>query len=99
MCLIFFPCNSDSSSQMKINKISTFFVLFIIWLIRFYQITLGCFLPRVCRFEPSCSNYAIDALRKYGLVKGGLMSILRILRCNPFSPGGYDPVVKDSEER
>ncbi|MEO0227489.1 MAG: membrane protein insertion efficiency factor YidD [candidate division WOR-3 bacterium] len=70
-----------------------------ICVIRFYQFTLGSLLPRVCRFEPSCSNYAIEALSRYGILKGTLLSILRVLRCNPFSPGGYDPVVKDSKER
>lgn len=45
-----------------------------------------------CRFYPTCSEYAIDAITKYGALKGGIMSIKRILRCNPFSKGGYDPV-------
>ncbi|KKC28448.1 hypothetical protein CDSM653_02505 [Caldanaerobacter subterraneus subsp. pacificus DSM 12653] len=48
--------------------------------------------PRTCRFYPTCSQYSIEAISKYGLLKGGLMSIWRILRCNPFNPGGYDPV-------
>lgn len=45
-----------------------------------------------CKFIPSCSNYAIDALNKYGAFKGSIMTIGRILRCNPFNKGGYDPV-------
>lgn len=45
-----------------------------------------------CRFYPTCSQYSIDALDKYGLLKGGLMSIKRVLRCNPYNKGGYDPV-------
>ncbi|AYE34326.1 membrane protein insertion efficiency factor YidD [Clostridium septicum] len=45
-----------------------------------------------CRYIPTCSQYAIDAITKYGAIKGGFLSIKRILRCNPFSKGGYDPV-------
>ena len=45
-----------------------------------------------CKYEPSCSQYAYEAIQKYGIFKGGIKSIKRILRCNPFSKGGYDPV-------
>lgn len=45
-----------------------------------------------CRFYPTCSQYAIDAILKYGIIKGSFMSIKRILKCHPFHPGGYDPV-------
>ncbi len=45
-----------------------------------------------CKYYPTCSQYAIEALEKYGVVKGGVLSVYRILRCNPFSKGGYDPV-------
>lgn len=45
-----------------------------------------------CRFYPTCSQYAIDAITKYGMIKGSFMSIKRILKCHPFHPGGYDPV-------
>ena len=47
-----------------------------------------------CRFTPTCSNYGIEAIEKYGSLKGGFLTIKRILRCNPFSKGGYDPVDK-----
>ena len=63
-----------------------------IWLIRGYQRLLSPLLLRCCRFEPSCSAYAIEALRKKGLVRGSLKAAWRILRCNPFCKGGYDPV-------
>jgi len=59
-------------------------------LIRVYQKTLSR--PGVCRFYPSCSHYGFQAIYKYGALKGGLMAAWRVLRCNPFSPGGYDPV-------
>lgn len=47
---------------------------------------------KLCRFEPSCSKYAYQAIEKYGILKGGILSIWRLIRCNPFSKGGYDPV-------
>ncbi|NPA14378.1 MAG: membrane protein insertion efficiency factor YidD [Aquificae bacterium] len=65
-------------------------VKFFIFLIRIYQKTLSPFLGHSCRYEPSCSNYAILALQKYGLIKGSLKAIWRILRCNPWSKGGVD---------
>lgn len=57
-----------------------------------YKKYLSPLLPRSCRFEPTCSEYAREALRKYGLWKGLLLSLWRVLRCNPYSRGGYDPV-------
>lgn len=59
--------------------------------IRIYQRTAG-WRPPVCRFVPTCSQYAIDAIRKYGALKGAGMAIRRVCRCHPFHPGGYDPV-------
>ncbi|MBQ3826474.1 MAG: membrane protein insertion efficiency factor YidD [Spirochaetaceae bacterium] len=61
-------------------------------LIRFYQTFLSPMKPPVCRFTPSCSRYAYEAIMKYGPVKGLFMAIWRVLRCNPFCKGGYDPV-------
>lgn len=61
-------------------------------LIRVYQQTLSQMIPPSCRFVPSCSHYGYEAIEKYGFFKGGWMSLKRILRCNPFSKGGYDPV-------
>jgi putative membrane protein insertion efficiency factor len=58
----------------------------------FYQKIISPFLPPVCRFYPSCSQYQIEALSKYGLIKGILLGTRRILKCHPFHPGGYDPV-------
>ena len=59
-------------------------------LIRLYQ--SGFSRPNVCRFYPSCSHYGYQAIYKYGALKGSLMAAWRVLRCNPFNPGGYDPV-------
>lgn len=62
-------------------------------LIRLYQMTLSKALPpNTCRFYPSCSHYGYQAIYKHGLIKGTLLAIWRVLRCNPFNPGGYDPV-------
>ena len=60
-------------------------------LIRFYQRTTK-WKPKVCRFTPSCSHYALEAIEKYGLMKGGWLGAKRIMRCHPFNPGGHDPV-------
>lgn len=60
--------------------------------IRLYQRFLSPLLPPSCRFTPSCSKYTVEAIQRYGAVRGGLMGAWRILRCNPFGKGGYDPV-------
>ena len=61
--------------------------------IRFYRKYLSALKGySTCKFYPTCSQYALEAIEKYGAVKGGLMTAWRILRCNPFSKGGYDPV-------
>ncbi len=62
-------------------------------LIRFYQLTISRALPAdTCRFYPTCSHYSYQAIAKYGLLKGTGLSVRRIVRCQPFNPGGYDPV-------
>ena len=61
-------------------------------LIRLYKVTLSPHLPPSCRFYPTCSDYGFEAIRKYGALKGGGLTVRRLLRCQPFHPGGYDPV-------
>ena len=62
-------------------------------IIRLYQMTFARGLPPgTCRFYPTCSHYSYQAIYKHGAIKGSLMAIWRVLRCNPFNPGGYDPV-------
>lgn len=61
-------------------------------LIKVYKRFISPLLGNRCRFYPTCSTYAIEAITKYGAVKGGFMSLKRIMRCHPFNPGGYDPV-------
>jgi hypothetical protein len=62
-----------------------------IGMVRLYQIFISPLLGRNCRFYPSCSSYFIQAVQKYGLVVGGWRGCLRIMRCHPFHPGGFDP--------
>lgn len=61
-------------------------------IIKLYQNTLSRVLPHVCRFQPTCSHYALEAVKKYGFLRGAWLAAKRIIRCNPFSEGGYDPV-------
>lgn len=60
--------------------------------IRFYRRNISPMFPPCCRFTPTCSAYALEAVEKYGALKGGYLAIKRILKCHPFHPGGYDPV-------
>ena len=61
-------------------------------LIRLYQILLSPYMGKQCRYTPTCSNYALEALRKHGLLRGSWLAIKRILRCAPWGGSGYDPV-------
>ena len=61
-------------------------------LVRLYQACVSPLLPNACRFSPTCSEYAAEALRKHGAARGVLLTIRRLLRCHPFGPFGYDPV-------
>lgn len=63
--------------------------------IRLYQIFISPAMPPTCRFVPSCSQYAMEAIGHFGLMKGGWLSVKRLARCHPFNPGGYDPVPFD----
>ena len=72
-----------------INRV---FSLLLILPVRFYQRFISPLLPGACRFYPTCSAYFIEAVNRYGAFKGGYLGIKRILRCHPWSPGGYDPV-------
>lgn len=64
----------------------------LLWLIKAYQRFVSpLFLP-TCRFQPTCSQYALEAIAQYGTFKGSWLAVARILRCHPFHPGGYDPI-------
>ncbi len=64
----------------------------VLWMIRFYQLGVSPLLPPACKYYPTCSQYGYEAIDKHGVLKGSALTAWRILRCNPFSKGGYDPV-------
>jgi putative membrane protein insertion efficiency factor len=70
-----------------------------IGIIKFYQVVLSPMLGPTCRFHPSCSYYAIDAITQHGLVKGCWLSLKRVLRCHPLNDGGYDPVPEKKQNK
>lgn len=63
-----------------------------VFLLRAYKYAISPLLPPVCRFTPTCSEYAAEAIAKYGFLKGSVLGVKRLSRCHPFSEGGYDPV-------
>lgn len=63
-----------------------------IWLIKFYQFAISPYLGPKCRFTPTCSQYSLEAFRKYGVMKGFVLSVKRISKCHPWGGSGYDPV-------
>ncbi|MDL2229733.1 membrane protein insertion efficiency factor YidD [Treponema sp. OttesenSCG-928-L16] len=64
----------------------------VLFIIGFYKKVISPYLPASCRYTPSCSTYAYEAVLKYGVLRGLFLALKRILRCHPFHPGGYDPV-------
>ncbi len=68
-------------------------------LISFYRKFISPYKPRTCRFYPTCSQYSYEAISRYGALRGGMLSVKRILRCHPFNPGGYDPVPDLNKEK
>ena len=75
--------------KIRLKQILIFpFVL----LVRFYQGAISPFTPATCRFEPTCSHYTIESLKKHGLLKGGWLAVKRILSCHPWGKSGFDPV-------
>lgn len=68
-------------------------------MLRQYKRWISPLLAPSCRYVPTCSEYAMEALDRYGVLRGGMMSVWRLLRCHPFVKGGYDPVVKGSQPR
>ncbi len=75
-----------------VSKICTLLKKLVIGLVRVYQWCISPFLPRSCRYWPTCSNYAVEAIAVHGVFRGGIMAAKRIGRCNPWSAGGIDPV-------
>jgi len=77
---------------MKRTSLTAWPRLLILSLLHGYRAFVSPFLPPACRFHPTCSQYMIEAVMKYGVIRGVFMGVRRLLRCHPFSPGGYDPV-------
>jgi len=84
-------CATVSYYLLNMKKIAKIIIIF---LIRLYQLLISPIIGgnRCCRFLPTCSNYAIEAIEKLGIIKGGLVALARIARCNPWGDKGYDPV-------
>lgn len=76
------------------NKIKQIWYLFFITPIKIYQLFISPMLPNTCRHLPTCSDYTIEAINEYGVLKGIIKGLNRILRCNPLGSSGYDPVKK-----
>lgn len=69
-----------------------------IGIIRFYQIIISPLKPPTCRFYPTCSHYGLEAVKRFGALKGGFLTIKRIAKCHPFHPGGFDPVPEKKQK-
>ncbi len=80
----------DKKNQRSI--LSKFFIKITLLPIQFYRVAISPMLPPSCRYTPTCSEYAMIAIKKYGVIKGGYLTIRRILRCHPWGGSGYDPV-------
>lgn len=68
-------------------------------IIRFYQICISPLKPPSCRFYPTCSHYGLEAIKRFGALRGGWLAVKRILKCHPFHPGGFDPVPEKKQEK
>jgi len=68
-------------------------------LIRFYQKAISPLKPPSCRFYPTCSHYGLESIQRFGALKGGYLTVKRILKCHPFHPGGFDPVPEKKDQR
>ncbi|MBO5830450.1 MAG: membrane protein insertion efficiency factor YidD [Alistipes sp.] len=83
---------SPRFSQRLLSIVKRIVAFPLILLVRFYQLCLSPLKPPTCRFVPTCSQYAIEALRKHGPIKGLYLTVRRLLRCHPWGGSGYDPV-------
>lgn len=87
---------AKSKYEMTGKKMVAMLVLLPVY---FYRYTIKFFFPMSCRFEPTCSTYAIEAVDELGPMKGGCKTILRLLRCHPWCAGGYDPVLPENRDK
>ena len=84
------PCNESSSRFLQLCKRASALPLLV--LVKFYQYCISPLTPPSCRFTPTCSQYAVEALKKYGPIKGSWLTIKRLSKCHPWGGSGYDPV-------
>ena len=84
------PCNEDWNKLSSALK--RLLALPLLALVKFYQYCISPYTPPACRFTPTCSQYAVEALKKYGPIKGSWLTINRLLRCHRWGGSGYDPV-------
>jgi len=70
-----------------------------VFLVRFYQVAISPYTPSACRYTPTCSQYAIDALEMHGVLKGGMLALKRIFSCHPWGGSGYDPVPEKKKNK
>lgn len=82
----------ETESAPELGRLSRAAIALPLLLIRVYQLTLSPFIGQCCRFTPSCSRYATEALKRHGFWYGSVLTIYRLIRCQPFCKGGYDPV-------
>ena len=82
------PTSPRDYTGRRLNVLATALLM---GMIRLYQLTLSPFIGGQCRFHPTCSNYAMDALASHGPLKGSWLALRRLLKCHPFHPGGFDP--------
>ncbi len=87
----------SSTTKIKSTQEKSLAARFILLLINFYQKAISPLTPASCRYFPTCSSYAREAIIVHGALRGSLLAIWRILRCNPFGKGGYDPVPKKTK--
>ena len=80
------------------KRLTTAITTTLVWGVRGYRLAVSPLLPPSCRFTPTCSNYAIEALERKGLFAGTYLAVRRLLRCHPFHPGGYDPVERPASQ-
>ena len=82
--------------EMHMNRIKVFIKSIpskiALFLITFYRAAISPMFPSCCRFTPTCSEYGLIAIKRFGFIRGGWLTVKRICRCHPFNPGGYDPV-------
>ena len=81
------------------KRITQIIALPFIWIVRFYQVAISPYTPATCRYTPTCSHYAIEALQKHGILRGGWLSLKRIFSCHPWGGRGYDPVPENNRHQ